>query len=106
MDKKQKIKKEFNEHCQCCKTDSRISVNYSNVALFGLIMALMILISFVGIFVSFGFSSLFSFSPINHEIFATLNYILGIGILSFCLIVHLMPKLLFQEVNYEKVGKE
>ncbi|GLH60787.1 hypothetical protein [Paulownia witches'-broom phytoplasma] len=105
MDKKQKIKKEFYEHCQCFGTDLGISVDYADFTLFGVIMALMILISFVGIFVLFGFSSLFSFFQINHEIFTTLIDIFGIGILSYCLIIHFMPKLLFEKVDYEKVEK-
>ncbi|ABC65276.1 conserved hypothetical protein [Aster yellows witches'-broom phytoplasma AYWB] len=53
-----------------------------------------------------GFLSLFSFFQINHEIFTTLIYIFVIGILSFCLIAHFMPKLLFEKLDYEKVEKE
>ncbi|GLH60501.1 hypothetical protein HGD80_02110 [Paulownia witches'-broom phytoplasma] len=105
MDKKQKIKKEFYEHCQCCGTDLGININDVYLNLFGVIMALMILISF-GIFVLFGFLSLFSFFQINHEIFTTLIYIFVIGNFSFCLIAHFMPKLLFEKLDYEKVEKE
>ncbi|WZN38522.1 hypothetical protein M33023_03620 [Candidatus Phytoplasma asteris] len=50
--------------------------------------------------------SLFSFFQINHEIFTTLIYIFVIGIFSFCLIAHFMPKLLFEKLDYEKVEKE
>ncbi|WP_341833771.1 hypothetical protein M33023_03200 [Candidatus Phytoplasma asteris] len=105
MDKKQKIKKEFYEHCQCCGSDLGMNINDVYLNLFGVIMALMILISF-GIFVLFGFLSLFSFFQINHEIFITLIYIFVIGIFSFCLIAHFMPKLLFEKLDYEKVEKE
>ncbi|WP_341833464.1 hypothetical protein M33023_03560 [Candidatus Phytoplasma asteris] len=105
MDKKQKIKKEFYEHCQCCGSDLGMNINDIDLNLFGVIMALMILISF-GIFVLFGFLSLFSFFQINHEIFTTLIYIFFNGILSFFLIAHFMPKLLFEKLDYEKVEKE
>ncbi|WP_024563294.1 hypothetical protein [Candidatus Phytoplasma tritici] len=104
MDKQQKIKKEFYEHCQCCGSDLGMNINDVDLDLFGVIMVLMILISF-GIFVLFGFLSLFSFFQINHEIFTTLIYIFFIGFFSFCLIAHFMPNLLFKKVNYEKVEK-
>ncbi|QKX95175.1 MAG: hypothetical protein RP166_2510 [Rapeseed phyllody phytoplasma] len=74
MDKKQKIKKEFYEHCQCCGSDLGMNINDIDLNLFGVIMALMILISF-GFFVLFGVLSLFSFFQINNEIFTTLIYI-------------------------------
>ncbi|QYC30764.1 hypothetical protein HGD80_02960 [Paulownia witches'-broom phytoplasma] len=101
MDKKQKIKKE-NEYCE---TDLGISVCYSDFTLFGEIMVLMILISLGGIFVLFGFKFI-SFFQINHEIFTILFNIFSICGLSFCLIIHCIPKLLFKKVDYEKVEKE
>ncbi|MFT2804588.1 hypothetical protein, partial [Candidatus Phytoplasma asteris] len=104
-DKKQKIKKEFHEHCQCCGSYLGMNIDDVYLNLFGVIMALMILISF-GIFVLFGFLSLFSFFQINNEIFTTLIYIFVIGILSFCLIAHFMPKFIFEKLDYEKVEKE
>ncbi|MFT2804582.1 hypothetical protein [Candidatus Phytoplasma asteris] len=105
MDKKQKIKKEFHEHCQCCGSYLGMNIDDVYLNLFGVIMALMILISF-GFFVLFGFLGLFSFFQINNEIFTTLIYIFFSGILSFCLIAHFMPKLLFEKLDYEKVEKE
>ncbi|BAD04436.1 hypothetical protein PAM_417 [Onion yellows phytoplasma OY-M] len=105
MDKKQKIKKEFYEHCQCCGSDLGMNINDIDLNLFGVIMGLMIFFS-LGFFVLFGFLSLFSSFQINNEILATLIYIFFTGILSFCLIAHFMPKLLFEKLDYEKVEKE
>ncbi|TKA87943.1 MAG: hypothetical protein QS2022_5010 [Candidatus Phytoplasma asteris] len=105
MDKKQKIKKEFYEHCQCCGSDLGMNINDIDLNLFGVIMGLIIFFS-LGFFVLFGFLSLFSSFQINNEIFTTLIYIFFSGILSFCLIAHFMPKLLFEKIDYEKVEKE
>ncbi|MBT1576987.1 hypothetical protein KEC49_02390 ['Elaeagnus angustifolia' witches'-broom phytoplasma] len=105
MDKKQKIKKEFYEHCQCCGSDLGMNINDIDLNLFGVIMALMILISF-GFFVLFGILNLFSLFQINNEILTTLIYICFISKLSFFLISHFMPKLLFKKIDYEKVEKE
>ncbi|QYC30699.1 hypothetical protein HGD80_02435 [Paulownia witches'-broom phytoplasma] len=105
MDKKQKIKKEFYEHCQCCGTNLGMNISDLDFTLFGVIINSMILISF-GFFVLFGFLSLFSFFQINHEIFITLTYIFAIGGVSFFIISDCMPKLLFEKVEYEKVEKE
>ncbi|GFZ75554.1 hypothetical protein HPP_5120 [Hydrangea phyllody phytoplasma] len=110
MDKKQKIKKEFHEHCQCCGSYLGININDVYLNLFGFIMFSIIFFScgilllYSSLIVLLGY--FFNVIIFNEEFFLILGFISVISLLLFFLIAKFMPKLLFEKIDYEKVEKE
>ncbi|BAD04616.1 hypothetical protein PAM_531 [Onion yellows phytoplasma OY-M] len=110
MDKQQKLKKEFYEHCQFCGSDLGININAACLNLFGFIMSF---ISFISCGILLLYSSLifllryfFTVIIFNEEFFLTIGLISVISLFLFYLIARFMPKLLFEKLDYEKVEKE
>ncbi|MFT2804674.1 hypothetical protein [Candidatus Phytoplasma asteris] len=113
MDKQQKLKKKFYEHCQCCGSDLGININAACLNLFGFIMSF---ISFISCGILLLYSSLiflifllryfFTVIIFNEEFFLTIGLISFISLFLFWLIARFMPKLLFEKLDYEKVEKE
>ncbi|WP_038251683.1 hypothetical protein [Candidatus Phytoplasma tritici] len=72
MDKQQKLKKEYREHCQCCGRFLGININNVDFNLFGFIMSFMNLFSFAILVLYFPltfFSFVFEINIFNEKKF-------------------------------------